>query len=68
VILSDDHTLCTFVGGAGGAIAGQRINMACNDHREVAGDIDRTRDVWTARVGRKGSSTLSTVPIERAFW
>ncbi|MFL5798295.1 MAG: serine/threonine-protein kinase [Actinomycetota bacterium] len=68
VVLADDDALCFFIGGQSGLIAGQRISMTCDDNRLVAGTIDRTKAVWTALVGRKGSNTLSTVPIKRAFW
>ena len=59
---------CSFVGGATASVGGERLNYACDDDLMVYGGPDRSKAVWTVKVGREGSSTLSASRVELAWF
>lgn len=59
---------CGFVGGATAAVGSERLNYGCDDGTMVYGEPDRSQPVWTVKVGREGSSTLSAERVELAWF
>jgi hypothetical protein len=58
---------CVFAGGATASIGSERLNYFCDDGLVVYGEPDRSEAVWTVKVGRAGSSPLSTTRVELAW-
>lgn len=59
---------CGFAGGATASVGSERLNYFCDDGLMVYGEPDRSEAVWTVKVGREGSSTLSTTRVELAWF
>jgi hypothetical protein len=59
---------CSFASGATAAVGSDRLNYFCDDGLTVYGEPDRSDPVWTVKVGREGSSTLTTTGVELAWF
>ncbi len=59
---------CGFASGATASVGSDRLNYFCDDGLVVYGEPDRSDPVWTAKVGREGSSTLTTARVELAWF
>jgi hypothetical protein len=70
---------CIFAQGAGGEVAGRRLNYICHEHDEpvtsnwrgiVVGDPDRSEDVWRVQFSETDSTEMhfSEVRVERVWY